>query len=517
MRFLFAVIVFSTCAVASADVSLPSILSNNMVLQQGVKIPIWGTASAGENVSVSIGDNHAEATADAGGNWKCFLDPMPPGDQPAEMTVRGKNSIAVRNILIGEVWFCAGQSNMGWTLSRSKDAEKEIAEANYPSIRLYRGGQWMVCNPKNAGPFSAVAYYFGRHIHRELHRPVGLLMAGIGGTSIEQWTSMDAFENDPTLSEFPDMIREDIASFDEEKAKHDQKTEKWRATTQAIVTTRPALARAQPGNGLPYAPKALVNPKDWYGGIHAGTVERARQMAIAGVLWYQGENNVGMAERYSRLFPSFIRHLRKDFGREDLPFLFVQLPNLGQPASDPNRQASWAELRAVQAQALSIPNTFMVVTIDVGEAKNVHPPDKLPVGTRLAVAALATVYDRKPEGLYSSPMFESMKVDGSKVIVKFKNADGGLITTDGQNPTGFAIAGADERYFWADATIDGESVMLTTDKVPFPATVRYAWADNPKVNLCNRSNLPAAPFMAGEEFKPVDRRLVSSWKAYMTN
>ena len=491
-----------------ADVRLPAIIGNNMVIQQGEPVPVWGWAEPGEKVSVAIGDNKADAVADAAGKWSCRLTAMRPSDQPVEMMVTGKNALTVKNILVGEVWLCAGQSNMGLTLSNATDGAEEAKKADYPSIRLFvirtpreaeprddflghpgskvPGGQWMVCNPKNTAQFSAVAYFFGRKLLGDLKRPVGLVEEGWGSTAIEGWTPLATFKTDPDLADYPAKIAAYENQYPGLKADFDKKLADWQAASEKD--------RAK------YPPVPPIRPELTYGGIYNAIVSPLRWTPMAGVIWYQGEQNVGDAAGYGRMFPAMIRAWRKNFRREDLPFLFVQLPNINVPTSDPNRPSSIAELRHAQSAALALPRTAMVVAIDVGEANNVHPPNKLPVSERLERAALAMVYKQDIANAFC-PVFDSMKVEGPKLIVNFKHAEGGLVVK-GDKLAGFAIAGAGGKYFWANAVVEGESVVLTCEKVPVPLSVRYGWANNPELNLFNKAGLPAAPFYSGESPAP---------------
>ena len=516
MRYASAVClaVLLLAASASADVRLPDIIGTNMVIQQGVPVPVWGWAEPGEKVSVAVGANKAEAVADAAGKWSCRLGVMKASDQPVEMTVSGKNTLTLKNILVGDVWLCAGQSNMAWPMSVAKNGEEEIKKADYPSIRLFviraprqeeprddflgypgtkvPGGQWWVCNPKNIAQFSAVAYYFGRNLLTELKRPIGLIGEGIGGTSIEEWTSQETFKTDPELSAYPAKIADYEKKYVELKADYDKKSEAWRAAPEK---DRPK-----------YAPTRPLQPWEAYGGLYNALIEPLAKTPMTGILWYQGENNVNDGAGYAKMFPAMIRSWRRTFAQGDLPFLFVQLPNIGDRLADFNRTFGISELREAQMAALPLPRTAMIVTIDVGEAHSAHPVDKVPVGDRLARAALALAYGQNIVNPFC-PLFESMKVEGPKLTVKFKFAEGGLVAR-GDKPVGFAIAGTDGKYFTADAVIAGDTVALTSDKVPAPVSVRYAWTLNPEVNLYNKADLPVSPFRAGE--KPADKGIAWS-------
>jgi sialate O-acetylesterase len=528
--FVFCVSCFVFPSKAKADVTLPALISNNMVIQSHRPIPIWGNASPNEKITLTLagGGQTKTITANDDGKFKTTLDPLPPSDQPIELTVKASNTLTVKNILVGEVWFCAGQSNMGWQLKASTNGEEEIKNANHPNIRLWvgqrakkddpdsLGGSWQPCSPKTAERFSAVAYHFGKHLHRSLKRPIALMDAGAGGSYIEQWLSVETMKTDPTLPDFAAMLEADKLAYEKLEPVYAEKLKKWQATTQAITTTRPELAKAYPGTkGLPYAPKRFMHPDQWYG-TFSNLPHRIRRMELAGIAWYQGESQLGYPEPHSRSFPALIKSWRKLFNREDLPILFVQMPNIGDITQNPNTQSKWAELRESQLTALNLPHTAMVVTLDVGEAKNVHPPNKQPVGNRLAYAALATIYKSTTITPWSSPMMDTVTIDGPTVTVKFKHAEGGLTTTDNKPPTAFALAGEDCKYHWATATIKNDTVILTSENVKAPKTVRYAWSNNPQVNLVNPSQLPAAPFRHGEP-PPTPPKSYSAWQHYLRN
>ena len=487
---------------AFADVTLPKILGDNMVLQQGAKIVIWGKADASEKVSVTLGKAHAVATADDKGNWKVNFSPMAASNQPIEMTVAGKNTLKVSNILVGEVWVCSGQSNMAFSVSEANDAQNEIASADYPQIRLMQvpnlrteqpreniGAAWLLCSPKTVGAFSAVGYFFGRDIHKQLKVPVGLINSSVNGTLIEAWTAPASYLNDPDLSEFGALIEQEDKNLPAAREAYKNKLDQWKTTTQAIAATEPTAR-------LPAVPHEPMSGKEKYGGLYNGMIAGLTQYAIGGVIWYQGESNAGNAAPYRKQLPAMIRGWRQAWGSE-FPFVFVQLANFISRKVDPNAKSGWAEVRDAQTQTLSLPKTGMAVIIDKPEGTNIHPRDKQTVGKRLALAALAVAYGRK-DIVWQGPMFESMKSDGARLIVKFKNANGGLVNK-GESITGFAIAGADGKYFWADATIEGDSTTLTCKDVAKPVAVRFMLVDNPKCSLYNKADLPACPFRAGEE------------------
>jgi len=443
---------------ARAEVRLPHLLGDEMVLQRERPIPIWGTADPGETVAVEFAGRRATTNADAKGAWRVTLEPLPAGG-PYEMTVRGKNTRTLRDILIGEVWVCSGQSNMQWPVEWSANAQEEIANAHYPRIRLFTvpptiaseplsdvGGAWVACSPQTIPSFSAVAYFFGRALHRELGVPVGLINASWGGTTAEAWTSH------PTLAANPDFA--------------------------------PILARVHADDD-PNKPSVLFN----------GMIHPLLPFAIRGAIWYQGESNVGRAYQYRSLFPALIRDWRAAWGEGDFPFLFVQLANFGDPQTKPG-DSDWAELREAQMRALSLPNTAMASAIDLGDALDIHPKNKQDVGERLALCALATAFGREIE--YSGPLYTGMSVEGNAIRLRFDHVAHGLIAKGSETLEGFAVAGADRRWVWANARIEGDTVVVSSPEVPHPVAVRYGWHHNPRGNLYNSVGLPTSPFRTDE-------------------
>jgi sialate O-acetylesterase len=489
-------------ATAQADVKLPAIIGSNMVLQADMKDPIWGWADAGEKVAVSLGDQKAEATADSGGKWQVRLAAMKAGTGPLVMTVAGKNTLKLENILVGEVWVCSGQSNMEMSVKSSNDSEKEIAEAKYPKIRIFMvakatsatpltdcKGQWIECTPETVPNFSAVGYFFGRMLHKDLSVPVGLIGSNWGGTPAESWTSRETLEADADLKATITRFQSQIDNYakakeDWEKVK-DKKLADWKAQADKAKAEGKQQPRRPEG---PRDPAANPNrPSTLYNGMIAPLVP----YGIRGAIWYQGESNAGRPVEYRKLFPAMITDWRKHWGEGDFTFLFVQLANFMARKTEP-AESGWAALREAQTMTLSLPKTGMAVIIDIGDAGNIHPKDKQNVGKRLALAAEAGTYGK--DVVYSGPMYESMKVEGDKVRLKFKHVGGGLMAKGGEKLTGFAVAGEDKKFVWADAKIEGDAVVVSAKDVAKPVAVRYAWADNPECNLYNKADLPAVPF-----------------------
>jgi sialate O-acetylesterase len=484
---------FFTPLPCSAGVRLPAIISDNMVLQQKTKATVWGVADPNEKVTVKIHGVTGSVTAGVDGHWAIKLPPMKAGG-PYEMTISGRNKITVENVMVGEVWVCAGQSNMAWPVKDSKDAQAEIAAAQYPKIRMFIvqekasdkresecEGKWVVCDPSTAADFSAVAYFFGREILQSQKVPVGMITSASDGPSkAEDWIPADGMDLDPDLRSLAAG-----QSGDAEMAREEYK----RRYAEWVAATEKAKAENLPLPPEPDPPNdgAKTGP---YSTLFNGMISPLLPCSIRGVAWYQGESNTRNPQLYRKLFPVLIRSWRQSWGQGDFPFLFVQLPGFRLKKSLPGN-SDWAELREAQAAALKLPRTAMAVTIDIGE-DNIHPANKQEVGRRLGLLAQANVYG--DDVAASGPVFVSSKINGNQIILSFKQLDGGLVTRDGNSLTGFAIAGADRQFAWADAKIEGDTVVVSSGQVPKPVAMRYAWGDNPDCSLAGKGGLPAAPF-----------------------
>ncbi len=467
---------------ARADVRLPSLISDGMVLQQGMSVPIWGWADEGEVVTVEIQKQKATATTKAG-KWIVRLKSLTAGG-PFTLTISGKNRIELKNVLVGEVWIASGQSNMQWELRQLDNPEEKIANANHPMIRLFTvprlevgaaprdvTGDWKECSPQTVGTFSAVAYYFGRDIHKSRNVPVGLIDNAVGGSPAESWVNPKVLERDQEYRRFVEIYRSAMERYE-----------------PAIVKFREDAERAK-AEGKP-APRAPIRP--WMpAGLYNGMLAPVMPYGIKGVIWYQGESNAGRAYQYRRLFPAMIANWRADWGQGDFPFLFVQLAAFG-PNPQVLGESDWAELREAQLMTLSnTPKTGMAVAIDVGTYDDIHPRNKQPVGARLALAARAIAYGER--STYSGPVYQSMKIEDNKVILTFKHVGSGLEARGGALK-GFIVTGADKVWREATAEIIGNRVIVTNTKVSTPVAVRYAWTKYPTCNLYNKEGLPATPF-----------------------
>jgi len=505
MKMISASLLAVFAGVAQADVRLPAIISDNMVLQQSSQVAVWGKADPGEKVRVQLNGQTAETTTGQQGTWRLNLDLSRQPQGPFDMLVQGKNTLTIHNVLVGQVWLCSGQSNMEMGVGNAADAQQEAAAANYPGIRLFLvphavadepqeeiDAKWVVCTPQSVlatglprwGGFSAAAYFFGREIHQRLNVPVGLIESAWGGTPAEAWTSREVLLADRDFKSFFETYEEALKNYPVKVSKYPEQLAAWQRSADEAKT-----AGRQPTT----QPKVPTDPrKSQFVASHLynGMLTPLIPYTIAGTVWYQGEANAGRAYQYRRLFPVMIQDWRTRWGQGDFPFIFVQLANYRDRANQP-AESDWAELREAQAMTLSLPKTAMAVTIDIGDAKDIHPKNKQEVGRRLALGALAIAYSKDIE--HSGPAFASMTVEGRSIRLTFTHTAGGLVAK-GEKLTGFAIAGVDRKFVWADATIDGDTILVHSDLIAAPTAVRYAWANNPDCNLYNKANLPASPF-----------------------
>ena len=452
-------------AAGMAEVTLPLFFNNNMVLQQGITIPVWGWAKPGEKVTVTLDKNVVSTRTAKTGKWRVNLPKMNYGG-PYVLTIKGKNLVTIENVLIGEVWVCSGQSNMEFKVSTTKNAEAEIAAANYPDIRLFTvkrrisqlpqdkldEGSWSLCSPKTVPGFSAVGYFFGRNLYEKLKVPIGLIHTSWGGTVAETWTSAETIATDPDFSEL----------------------------LQKLKTVDMATAKVAPNNYPTLLYNGMVNPLVPY--------------AIKGVIWYQGESNAPRAQQYKRVFSNMIKDWRTKWNQGNFPFLFVQLANYKKPVTAPSN-SDWAELRETQTQTLQLENTGMATIIDAGMADNIHPTDKQVVGYRLSLAARKVAYGETL--VYTGPTYREKKIDGNKIYISFDNVGKGLKVNNLYGYiNGFSIAADNGEFKWAKASVVNQNtIVVSSESVEKPIDVRYGWADNPDdLNLYNAENLPANPF-----------------------
>lgn len=513
MRKGFAVlagVAFMALAISvQAEIKMPNVFGSNMVLQRDLPAPVWGTAGAGEEVTVEFGGQKKMVKAGADGKWMVKLDPLKVSSEPMTMTVSSSQStqspnLQIKNILVGEVWICSGQSNMQMSVKSSNDSEKEIASANYPEIRLFTvptvkndipqndiKSDWKVCSPETVPSFSAAAYFFGREINKALKVPVGLINSSWGGTRIEPWTPPVGFSSVPELKSIATQVdlRNPASEAHKKLAEETvKKFEGWIDSTRKAIAADQLLTAppALPAEIMPYEnhqqPTVLYN----------AMIHPLVPMAVRGALWYQGESNRGEGMLYFNKMQALINGWRTVFQNKDMAFFYVQLA----PYNYGNNPAALAEIWEAQVAALSIPNTGMAVTMDVGNVKDIHPKNKQEVGRRLALLALNKTYGQK-DVVCDSPLFDNMKVDGNKVVVTFKNAVE-LKTRDGKTPDFFEICDASGAFRKADAVIQKNTVILSAAGMEKPLLVRFAWDHLAEPNLVNEAGLPASAFRFGK-------------------
>ncbi len=495
--FLMSVLIsMSICAQQTyAGVDVVGVYRDNMVLQRDMELPVWGGGRKGEKVSVEFAGAMKDTEVDAHGKWLVKINPLPAGG-PHEMKItQGGSSATIKNIMVGEVWICSGQSNMQFGLKMVNDAVKEIADAKYPGIRFLTiqgtassrqqvipcgSLNWRECTPDTAGDLSAVAYFFGRELYKKLNVPVGLIVTAQGSSPIRSWISAETMNANPIFK----GTLEDYKTYPERKKAYDEKRE---AYDQALAKSKVDGTKPPPWPGS-------FESDGYPGPYFYGRVFPLAPFAMRGVIWYQGENEamdfqgITHAETYKDFFPVMIGEWRSLWGC-DFPFLYVQLAPGGGQQKDPV-ESSWAEVRDAQRRTLNVKNTAMVVTTDICEA-DLHPRKKADVGKRLALAARAIAYGESL--VYSGPIFSRAEFEGGKATTYFTNVGSGLSAGDGQLK-GFSIAGSDRKFVWADAQIKGDSVVVSSAQVTDPKAVRYGWAENPIGNLFNKEEFPASCF-----------------------
>ena len=628
-----------------------SLFSDNMVLQREVPVPIFGTAMPGQTITVTVGEFSATAKVGDDGKWLATMPAMKAGGPFVETIRSADATVSIKNVMVGEVWLCSGQSNMERPESAAGDYAQAIDEAD-PAIRMFTvskssreapasqvKGAWIPASKTTIGAFSAVALAFGRELHNKLGVPIGLINASWGGTKAEAWISRDALTASEALKSTLDTYLINIKDFPAKNEAYHAELKTWIAsrsdkgnegylqgwaqpkvyetdwkpeTLPAMMDTIEPQADGKRFEGAVWFRRTFELPEAWEGkalrielgpirdyddtyvngnkvgstkdsssdsglanrsyrispgiprhgvntiairifsgqgdcgftgfpeqmrifpmegepaepvslsgtwmekierkmeatdpaphmplgpgspsapgGLFNGMIAPLIPYRVKGILWYQGESNVGQADRYKLLFPALIRDWRQKLGQAELPFYFVQLANFHARQETPG-ESDWADLREAQSWSLALTHTGMATTIDIGDAATIHPTNKREVGRRLSLIALAKDYGIK--GNYVGPEFNRVVVGPGSIKILFKHAEDGLKTSDSKAPTGFAIAGEDHKFYWADAKIQGASVVLSSEKVPNPVAVRYGWADNPDCNLCGVDGLPAVPF-----------------------
>jgi sialate O-acetylesterase len=508
---LLALMLVVCAGAARADVTLPDVLASGMVLQREQRVPVWGKADPGESVTVTFARQSKQAIADKDGKWMVRLNPMRANATGAEMSIVGKNTLVLRDVLVGEVWLVAGQSNMQRLLSETDNGAEAIAAANHPLIRLFNVSRsvafkhaspplatWLACSPESVKQFSAAGYYFGVQVQKELNVPIGLINSSYGGSQAEAWTPVEYLLASPDLK--PTVDRTKI--WDEERARvrveYDEAIRKWR---EEAGKAQAAGARPTPSPAVPDALREYRIAASIYDGMIAPLIP----YGMRGAFWYQGESNEARAEQYGLLLPTMMRAWRERWGQGNFPFGIVQLPNYRVQKDEPADEA-WSHIREAQRlAAASEPNSGLIVIIDIGEARDIHPKNKLDVGKRMAQWALAEVYRRPETG--SGPTLQTVKpAANGAMLLTFANVGKGLKSRDGKKLEEFAIAGEDRKWYWAEAEIVGRNqIKVWSSAVPHPVGVRYAFNNNPKnPNLTNDSGLPASPFRTDKFPGPTD-------------
>ena len=503
--FLFAVL--ATSSVCFSEIKTPAVIGNNMVLQQNHKNPIWGWDKPGEYVTVKISEQSHKTKVDSNGYWKVTLDPMKASSSPKKMTIQGSTSLTYENILIGEVWLCSGQSNMGWALGNSDDADLEVMTANYPNLRLISvpqvgtqeaqinfNGRWETTTPEVAKNFSAVGYLFGRRLHLALGVPVGLIDNAWGGSACEAWIPRDRLNKLPAAKPYMDQWRVTEKTFDYSKllATYEEKLKKWQEKSQ----TARKEGKPQPG-GRPRAPRNQLTGQHRPANLYNGVLNPIIGFGIKGAIWYQGKSNGRRGHAYREVFPLMIQSWRDAWKQGDFSFYWVQLADFMNEVPEPPTEQTWPELREAQTLSLDkLKNVGEAVIIDVGEGRDIHPRNKQMVANRLVRNALAQDYGMDIP--HQSPRFQSMETKGNKIVLTFNHVGKGLYCFDIREPVGFSICGKDRKFVWANAKLLGQNKLeVWAEGIENPVAARYAWADNPVCNLYRKDGsvtLPVTPF-----------------------
>jgi sialate O-acetylesterase len=503
-----------SCFNSWAQVQPASVFGDHMVLQRNMVVPVWGTASPGEKVTVTLNNSVQRTTAAEDGRWMAKLKAMKPGG-PFQLKVAGKNEVVFNDVYIGEVWLCSGQSNMDMTVAQEDrywcgviNEKEEVASANYPLIRVFDTeftpaeepqpnvkGMWEVCSPQTVGHFSAAAYFFARDLFNKYKTPIGLITTAYGASTAEAWTSRPALQAHPQLAYLVEEYLKKCGAYDTSKVaqeKYRKAFDNWKAEADKAVAE---------GKDKPREPKNPNPRKDQHSPyvLYNGMVAPLVPYAIRGALWYQGESNGPTAKIYGTIMETLIKDWRTAWGQGDFPFLYVQLANHQAVITDPVKDDPMVLVREGQLKNLSIANTGMVVAIDNADpqdANNIHPKNKQAIGKRLALIAESMVYGEKI--VSSGPLYNKMSIENNGIRIHFRNTGKGL-KISGDSLTGFAIAGDDKKFMWANAKIENNTVVVSHPDIAHPKAVRYGWSKNPPVNLYNEDDLPASPFRTDTE------------------
>jgi len=501
----FLIALFAPVFVAVGDVKTPAIFGSNMVLQRDHANPVWGWGDRGEKVTVSISGQSHKTQADKDGNWRVVLKPMKVTAKPLTLSINGKNELKYENVLVGEIWVCSGQSNMGWSVNSSDDSDLELMTADFPNLRLISvpqvgtqepqndfKGQWEASTPDSAKNFSAVGYLFGRRLHQALKVPVGLIDNAWGGSACEAWIPRDRLNATPVAKPYMELWKQTEANYDAKAAqeKYDGQKAKW---TEQV---KKAKAAGKPRPRAPRAPRNPLTGQHRPANLYNGVLKPVIGYGIKGAIWYQGESNSGRGHAYREVFPLMIETWRRDWEQGDFSFYWVQLADFMGEDEEPVDN-NWPELREAQTLTLDkLKNVGEAVIIDVGEGRDIHPRNKQIVANRLVRNALAKDYGMQIP--HQSPRCKSMETKAGKVILTFDHVGTGLYTFDVREPVGFAICGKDKKFVWAKAKLTGkDKVEVWAEEIDQPVAVRYAWSNNPVCNLYSKTGsvtLPATPF-----------------------
>ncbi|MFV8464841.1 sialate O-acetylesterase [Flavobacterium sp. LB1P62] len=503
-KILIILIVLGPKLSVSAQVKLPALVSDNMVLQQNAKVNLWGWAAPNEKINIQLGwqNSLVEITTNLDGTWKTVVDTPQGSERSYDITIEATNKIILHNVLIGEVWICSGQSNMYYPVGRQegtnrigiKNYEEEIKNATYSNIRLFTvltkaspkplndvTGSWLACSPSTVKTFSAVAYFFGRDLYQNLKIPIGLISSSWGGTKVEAWTSQSVLEENP---DFLSILETDAKN---EKLYQEKLESYYFYLKKEQIANNNDLSKSQLKK-----PKKEDNKTSYV--LYNAMLRPLINYTMKGVIWYQGESNADQPYLYRSLFPAMIKNWRSDWNQGDFPFYFVQVA--------PHRSLN-PELREAQLiTSKNVVNTGMAVITDIEDPVNLHPINKYTVGYRLALIARAKTYN-EANLTYSGPIYNHMKIKKERVQLFFDYANSGLVK-NGEVLKEFEIAGKDQLFYPADAKIDGNTVVVFAAKVKKPVAVRFAWKAVPEPNLFNKENLPASPFRTDNWAKKTD-------------
>jgi len=486
---LIPVFLLAAASAVQAEVKLHALFTDGAVLQREMPVPVWGTATDGEKITVSFAGQTATTTA-KDGKWQVKLKALKAGG-PHVLTVEGTNKLEVKDVLVGEVWICSGQSNMAWTLAKAHNAAEVVPASANPNIRLFKvpgnpqdepqhdvKAKWEACTPESSPGFSAVGYFFGRDLQKALGVPVGLIGSSVGGTPAQAWMSRAALEGTPAGKPHLESYAAATADKAGAEAKFQKAEEAWKAkAAEAKAANKTAPRRPQP---------PIFRGSKRPNGLYNGMIAPLVPYAVRGAIWYQGEANSTQADNYRELLPAMIKNWRADFN-PDLTFLIVQLAPYDRPAPE-----AWAYFREAQRQiALKTPKTGLAAIPDAGDPTDIHPTKKEPAGQRLALQALAITYGK--DVVASGPAFKSAIFGKEKATLTFDQVGGGLVAKDG-DLTGFLIAGDDKKFVPATAKIVKDKIEVSSADVKAPKAVRYAWKNMPDGNLWNKAGLPATPF-----------------------